>query len=174
MARKRGVPSVAIPRAKWSVMWLAKDKKGVPVIRERKVDYDLAEAIRLHALLIKADRRGPTLRCTNVAFPPPVHVLEHEEETIEERRVKIKGKRRTVYVRIVTVVNKMHDLNLEGIWWCPYCMKFRKFREIPWEPRNQATKGTLLFCPMCDVSTRDFGVAKWNPLAWSLQNRKKR
>jgi hypothetical protein len=143
-------------------MWKANGK-----IFEKKTDTDLAEAVRLHALLSKADKKGVTLRCCNVGHPPPASVLEYEEEYVEEVVVKVKGRKRKVLVRRTKTVDKMNELNHEGIWWCPYCMKFRRFAATVWEQRQ------LMQCPMCDITTRDWHVRRWNPFAMELQYRKK-
>ena len=133
-----------IPHARWSVMWVSKGE-----IYEREYEVDLSEAVRVYVLLIRAGKKGATLRCQNVGFPPPK---------------KFRG--------------RMEALNRRGIWWCPYCMKMRKFEnragfeiEDVWVSYGDRVK--VPCCPMCDISSRDGNVMRYNPMAANLANRRK-
>jgi hypothetical protein len=135
-------------------MWVRKGQ-----IYERKFYHELGEALKTLELLKKAGRTGATLRCCNVGHPPPEHLLRDPVVDV----VKKGGKRfkRTRYV------NRMRELNARGIWWCPYCMKLRRFERRVDEGRYQ------MYCPMCDISTRDRHVWRWNPQAQILEFRKR-
>lgn len=152
--------------ANWSVMWVAKGR-----IIEKKCGTDLQEALRIYGLATKGEKRALTLRCCNIGHSPPKKITRHPEhyvETVKVRRGKHKGER--VKVKRVRYVNLMERYNNEGIFWCPYCMKLRRFNTvtklkidgIEWTPSR---KEVLLQCPMCQITTKDFHVRQHNPKA---------
>lgn len=137
-------------RSRWSVYYLRKGKW-----KRRRFKEDFTLALKFYTEMVGT--KGLTLHCDNVAFPPPDRLTKAEKDVFEI--VKRKGKR---YKKRKTVIyNKMEEYNLEGIWWCGYCIKLRRFKEIDTE------RGTEMCCPVCWVSnylTRDH-----NPLAYKLE-----
>lgn len=114
-------------------------------IHEKKVGTDFTEALRLYGMLIRGGRKAPTLRCTNVGFAPPP----------KTRKL-------------------MRAYNLKGAWWCPYCIKLRKFTKIKGYRLDGVWVDDVHFsCPMCKISHRDSHVHRHNPLAQTLAYRKR-
>lgn len=155
-------PTSAIPDARWSVAWITKGDRY-----ERDCGGDLAEALRLYALLIKAGKTGATLRCMNVAFPPPVKYADREAVYKRRRRKLVKVGERTIMPP--RYMDRMDILNRKGAWWCPYCIKLRKFEKRGgFEYEGIWVEKPAYYCPMCDVSSRDNGVIRFNPVAVRL------
>ena len=175
MARKVGKTVQSLKLAKWSVLWVVEKKtkggKRKKKIMEYDAGYDLADALRVKSLLEAADRRAVTLRCKNTGFPPPEVLLPHEEYEIVTKRRNGKNKK----YRKKTWVDPMMDYNLMGIYWCPYCMKLRKFvqRSGFWYEDKYWVDRKGLYCPMCDIFHQDPHVMKWNPQARVVEFRKK-
>ena len=146
--------------ARWEVRWLG--KKGL--VRKR-FDDDFGAALKFYCLLREGGKKVVTLRSCNVGFPPPKRITEHEVQTWEvvTRRGK-KYKR-----RVTTTVDLMEEYNLRGIWWCPYCIKLRKFKQIKDEFGRPLT-----LCPVCDISNWDWYVKRYNPQAKIIEYRKRR
>ena len=135
--------------AKWSVFW--RNKKG-KFVRKRFYE-DLQGALRF--MRDNPDRPVLTLHSDNLGFPPPRRITHFEEHgwTV----VKRKGKR--YKKRVVTIVNRMHDYNQKGIWWCPYCIQLRRFEFAETE------RGPEMFCPVCGCGNYLFEVRRYNPHA---------
>jgi hypothetical protein len=144
--------------AHWEVRWIGTKKK---VIVHKVFDEDFGGALALYTKLKKAQRAGVTLRCMNVGFAPPDRITHHEVERWEV--VQRRGKR---YKRkVVDIVDMMRDYNARGIWWCPYCIQLRLFRD-------RSTPGQLLFeCPVCEISNYNWHVKRWNPMAKTVEYR---
>ena len=134
---------------KWSVMWLGKNG----YIVEKDFGIDLTGAIEAYMTLKVAKKKWVTLRSKNVGFPPPPRIAERED--ITWKIVRRKGKR--YRMKVVEIVNAMHEHNIQGDWWCPYCRELRKF--------VRAEDEVNLMCPVCEVTTRDFHVRNYNPNA---------
>lgn len=149
---------LASDRARWEVIISGKAK----TVR-KKFGADLAGAVALYGKAVgKFGTKRVTLRCCNIAIPPPPELQPHE------KLVRVKGKKKpmAVLVRPLNALNKS-----KGIWWCPYCMKLRRFVErrglrkedgSGWEYEN-AYK--FHRCPVCHISHKDGGVRRWNPIA---------
>ena len=138
----------------WSVLWYSPKKDK---IIEKLCGNDFAEALRVYNLARDGGKQRVTLRSCNVGFPPPESFREIRLIPVEDARGKQKWVRRLV---------KMVAANKKGIFWCPYCITFRKFeivqiRQTEWGPEEDES----LICPMCGISHRDFHVRKWNPTA---------
>jgi len=136
-------------RARWELIWVGKDKK----IKRKAFESDLAGAL---ALYIKAHGklRAVTLRCCNMGFPPP--------EDLQPRKVMVKeGK-----LRVEKLYVPMKKKNREGVFWCPYCMKLRKFvrKESLKSPSGMVLDESRFCCPLCGVGHRDHNIRKYNPL----------
>jgi hypothetical protein len=95
---------------------------------EKKFDTDFKSALAAYVTLKEANKRYVTLRSLNAGFSPPDRIAR-----------------------------RMRQYNDKGIYWCPYCIQLREFREIPIEG--------IVECPVCEVTSRDFHVRKHNPKA---------
>lgn len=153
-------------RARWEVLWIRKGK-----VQRKDCGNNLIEAIEILERVKAAGRKGATLRCKNMGFPPPAKYLPYEEKQKVplERPVIVKrgGKRyrKTHEVKLVSV-NPMEQKNRVGIWWCPYCMKLRRFvKQKSMKVDNVTVMDTAMACPMCKVTHRDHNVRKYNPMA---------
>jgi hypothetical protein len=131
--------------SRWEVMWSIR-KGGENRIICKEFDHDFPSALELYVKINLAGKKMCTLRCCNVGYAPPERYHE-----------------------------SMMAYNKEGIWWCPYCMKMRRFEKRAW----YEIEGKLIaddpkyYCPMCDISHSDGMVRKYNPLAQAIMNRKK-
>lgn len=135
-------------RANWEVLWVKNGK-----IQRKDCAHDLVEALRIYEMVKNAGRKNVTLRCKNFGFAPPTKLQPHEVVVKKKRYLKVPLKK----------------LNAEGIWWCPYCMKLRRFKRS----NNFGIAGVVVrevrhVCPMCGISHRDHHVRKWNPVAQRL------
>lgn len=111
-------------RSKWEVFWVAR-KEGRSVIVAKDFDNDLTGAMALYMKAKSAEKPFATLRCKNVAFPPPKKYQKYIE--IERKKVRRKGK---IYIKKIQMeVDPMVIANHRGAVWCPYCREFRKFRK---------------------------------------------
>lgn len=140
-------------RSRWSVYYYRKGKW-----RRKRFKEDFTAALKFYTENVETT--GLTLHCDNVAFPPPDRIRFHERESWEI--VTRKGKK--YKKRKVTVVNLMEDYNRKGIWWCGYCIKLRRFKEI------QTDRGTEMCCPVCWVS--NYMVRDHNPFATVIEYHK--
>lgn len=155
----------AAERSKWSVLWV-KDKRIVV----KECGNDLAEAIRLYTL-VKGKRPGATLRCNNFGFPPPDKYLPYPKKMkrrLDPPNIVKRGRKRyrQTHEVVTVMVDPMREKNKQGIYWCPYCREFRRFKI-----RQNFVVGSIkvqdraFVCPMCKVTHRDFNVRKYNPVA---------
>lgn len=166
-------------RAKWEVLWIRKGK-----IQRKDCGNDLMEAIQIHQRVLAAGRKGVTLRCKNMGFPPPPKYLPYEEKQKVplEKPVIIKrgGKRYRKTHEVKTVsIDPMYAKNREGIWWCPYCQKLRRFvKQTSMTVDKVKFQDTAMVCPMCKITHRDHNVRKYNPMAlqvyYELENAPRR
>jgi|SRR5215469_2557387 len=140
--------SILMP-ARWSVVWRSNGRWI-----EKEVDDDFGEAQRLFTLLVK-NGREPQIRSLNVAFPPPKRITEHKKYSIK----MVNGKKR----KTLRIVNRMEAFNRKGWWWCPYCVRLRKFK------RDSDKTKVLFLCPMCGVSSRAGAVKRYNPYALVIE-----
>jgi hypothetical protein len=140
--------SVTMP-ARWAVVWVSKGRRIV-----KETDDDFGEAIRLFTLLVKNGRR-PEIRCVNVGFQPPKRITQYKRYKTIVVEVNGKMKKR----RTLSVVNLMQDYNQKGVWWCPYCIKLRRFKMQTVGLRD------LYVCPVCGITSRDGYVVRFNPYA---------
>lgn len=143
-------------RTRWEVIWMHNGQ-----VKRKKFGADLAGAVVLYTKAVQAGKRGATLRCANVGWPPPAELQPHE------RVVRLKGKKKPTKVR----VTPMRKLNRErGLWWCPYCMKLRKFVHRTNTKVGGVTLRTNAWgCQVCGVTTKDSHVQRWNPLALEVE-----
>lgn len=182
-------------RARWEVIW-----RGTKRLVHKDFESDLASALELRDKLIAGGRTLVTLRCMNMGFAPPDKWADHDEEPFEilERvvRVKVGGRVRNKVKRYKkplppelilprTYRVRMHGANVKGAWWCPYCIKMRRFVKRGGTP-NTEILGTYdgspvawkmperdephMACPVCNVSHRDANVMHYNPLALRYVN----
>lgn len=156
------------PPAYWSVRWLWKGK-----IYRKRFHEQLGDAVDFHLKLQMKGRKTATLTCDNKGFPPPDKYLNHEYYVIEKRDVKLRGKYRKVKVRVKKTKNVMGDLNHKGWLWCPYCMKMRRFQKVSSEKALYIGEHHLE-CPLCDATTINWWVKRFNPIAQTIQYRGER
>jgi hypothetical protein len=157
-------------RARWQVLWVARRKSGKLAIVENDFEHDLKAAIELYIKAKRAGKPFATLRCCNVAFPPPAKYMPYSEtkkETLRDSRgnpVRRNGKK---VKKVVTYdVKPMVTMNLKGITWCPYCMEFRRFQkyeQFRWE--GIVVPKERICCPICGISTEAGAVRLYNPEA---------
>jgi hypothetical protein len=144
-------------RARWAVAWVRRGK-----VLRKNFGPDFSDALALYEKLLRAERKGVTLICANMEFPPPLRLQPHEEMKVKVKTVR--GKRRRVKTPVYVI--PMRHLNAKGIWWCPLCIKLRRFEKTPgsyvegiWMP-EEAWR-----CPICRIPHTYHGVRRWNPLA---------
>lgn len=150
-------------RANWEVIWLNPKTKKL-----KRVDFghDLASATETYIKVKSAGRKIATLRCKNFGFPPPEKLQPYVHTFKKPKRIPGHSKP----VRSVRVT-PLRKLNAEGVYWCPYCMQLRKFKEFAGfraEGKYQVNENNF-GCPVCRISCKDHHVRKWNPLAISIQ-----
>jgi hypothetical protein len=165
--------------ARWEVIWWNKKKKRFTVM---EFGNDLASAEDLYARVLGAEKPFATLRCTNVGFPPPEKYRPFIRKERQERGTKIvkrRGKRvRVKIIKTVEVeVTPMAEVNLKGVWWCPYCRKMRKFRRQDGMTYSDSSgdyylDGVVWCCPVCSITHTNHHVRKWNPAAQKMPFRK--
>lgn len=156
-------------RANWEVIWVRDGK-----IQRKDCGHDLVEALRIRDLAKDAGRKNVTLRCKNFGFAPSAnlqpHVVKVKVPLNPPKIVYRKGKRyrKTHEVKEMLKV-PLKKLNAEGIWWCPYCMKLRRFKKTnSFEYDGIRVQETRHVCPLCGISHRDINVRRWNPVASRL------
>lgn len=146
-------------RARWQVLWQAKGKT-----QRKEFGTDFAGARDLYVKLIQGERKAVTLRCANVAFPPPDKYADQEDYIIVASNGRRYRGKRVVEPRVYREL--MGGLNARGIWYCPYCMAMRRFVKRNYfmfegirvdEPSMQ--------CPMCRATHRDNAVSRYNPIS---------
>jgi hypothetical protein len=69
--------------------------------------------------------------------------------------------------KVITVVNFMDEYNQKGIWWCPYCIKLRRFEF------TETERGPEMFCPVCGCGNYLFEVRRHNPHAAIIEMHKR-
>jgi hypothetical protein len=145
--------------ARWEVRWV-KDKR----IARKGFGTDFGAALERYETLKRRGMKLVVLRCTNVGFPPPSRLTAHEIESW--KIVRRNGKR--YKKKVVTVVNLLEELNAEGKFWCPYCIKVLPFR------LTRFGKRVAMVCPVCDVDTGNFWTKYHNPKAKELEMKRVR
>lgn len=167
-------------RVRWEVLWVNPTTKK---IERKQFGHDHSGAVKLYARVVAAGRRGVTLRSMNMGFPPPDQYADREEVIVSVGGKRKRGKR---MIEPRVYIERMGELNLRGIWWCPYCCELRKFvfkkgrkanesrgkyhnQTVTW--RMPANTETHLACPMCGVDQGDSHVKRYNPAAATLEYR---
>lgn len=145
----------AAARARWQVVWI--NPKNNKVVRKDFGD-DFHEAMKVYTRAVELGARATTLRCKNMSFPPPEKWRPRMEPVLNAR-----GKPTGEQIKH----EPLEGLNRQGTYWCPYCIKFRKFRH---RDGYYTTEGVwmaepALVCPMCHIEHTAFYVKFWNPLA---------
>lgn len=174
-------------RARWEVMWVVR-RNGKTRIVCHEFENDFSGATELYLRVKATSRKMVTLRCCNTGFPPPERLRPHwkeEKKVVGHKTVKRDGKpKRIKIVRKEQIeIIPLQELNLKGIWWCPYCRELRRF--ALWD--GVSTDGSFFklietkrpmfiwdpgyHCPMCGISHRDSHVRRWNPQAQVMEYR---
>lgn len=159
--------------ARWEVIWWSKKGKRFIV---KVFGNDLAQAEDLYAKVLMARKPFATLRCCNVGFPPPEQYRPYVKKMVKKERVKRSGKYRIKKTIVEVDVTPMEEVNLKGVWWCPYCRKMRKFRKESGVTYRDATgdyflEGGVYQCPVCEITHMNHHVRKWNPHAQKMPYR---
>jgi hypothetical protein len=161
-------------RTRWEVLWVVKK----PKLRIVCVQYenDMVAAMETYMKAKKAGKPFATLRSCNVGFPPPEKYRPYFKTMVRRERVRTKRGMKTKKVPVDVQVTPMAELNLKGIWWCPYCREMRKFQH--WDGYESTIHIEALwvpdpgmYCPMCGINQRDHHIRKWNPQAQTLEFR---
>lgn len=144
-------------RVQWEVLWIAKG-----TTHSKEFEHDLASALELHNKLIAGGRAGVTLRSMNMQFPPPDKYADKEDVAIGKRRGIIVYEKQLIVPRVYTIL--MGGLNARGIWYCPYCIKMRRFKKTDcFVIDGVQVDEPAMSCPMCGASHRL--VRKYNPMS---------
>ncbi len=145
-------------RARWELVWVS--KKGR--IKRKDFGDDFSGALQGFAEGQREQLRFLTLRCKNVGFPPPPEL--RPRTIVFNPPKRINGD--LVYQ---ATVRPMAKRNRAGVWWCPYCIKLRKFtKKTGFMIDGIEVKDEALACPVCSITHRDGHVRKWNPQAVEL------
>lgn len=144
-------------RARWQVIWVSDGR-----IVRKDYEHDLAEAVRIYGLAIKAGKRMATLRCCNEAFAPPDKYADREVVVVVKKSGrKVKAKRITNPRKYQAT---MAQVNSKGLTWCPFCMSMRKFRlKKSHRVEGVTLSDRMLVCPLCGVSHNHGSVVRYNP-----------
>lgn len=142
----------AVEYARWEVIWRRKGRKF-----KVKFGRNYSDAEELYFRLLSKGIKTATLRCANVGFPPP--------ERFQPRYVWKKRRGRRVQV----LRNPMRKLNAAGVWWCPYCRRFRRVKEGKLKVgRSGKSRRPYWSCPECGVKHTNYYVYTYNPAALDL------
>ena len=158
--------------SQWEVLWVTV-KKGEKRIIAIDHGADFVSALEMYQKVTDAGKKLCTLRCKNIAFPPPERFVDMEPVYAKKRGKLVVVDE--VQSQPATFTRKMDAYNAQGIWWCPYCMKLRRFEKRGWSEVDGRVFETEAHycCPMCDISHNDWHVTKYNPLAQRIRNAKK-
>lgn len=131
----------------WEVIWIV-EGKTVSIDCEA----NLAEAVRIYTLAVRGNRRGVTLRCKNTGFAPPKKLQPYTYKKTKQSEP--------------VIVEPLSSYNTRGVWWCPYCLKLRRFvKRAGFYTDDVYVRKSGYHCAFCGISHRDHHVRKWNPLA---------
>lgn len=153
------------------MIWVKSDG----TLKQVRCGFDFSKALKIYTLAVKQQKRAATLRSDNVGFPPPLKFADTMLVPIgrSKRTRKIVHKR--VLIEPPQYQTKMRKLNIRGVFWCPYCIKPRKFtRRKGYYVDNVWCEDPRLCCPVCNISHRDGHVARFNPIAVELAFRQGR
>jgi len=153
--------------ARWEVIWWSKKGRRFIV---KEFGTDLYEATKLYVHVKSLSAPLATLRCCNVGFPPPEGKRPYMKKYLKKEKVRVNGRLRTKKKIVEIYTEPMREINLKGVWWCPYCREWRKFKLQDGAMFNEEyfVPGEGMYCPVCQVSHRDHHVRKWNPQAQLL------
>jgi hypothetical protein len=152
--------------ARWEVIWWSKKGKQF-VVKEFDTDFKGALDLYMKVKLLSAPLA--TLRCCNVGFPPPEKYRPYNKKYLKKEKIRIKGRLRTKKRIVEVYTQPMVELNLKGVWWCPYCRELRKFKLQDGAMfEDYFVNGEGMYCPVCQIAHTDHHVRKWNPQAQLL------
>lgn len=169
-------------RVRWQILWVSKGR-----VHRKDFDHDLSAAVELYTKLLIGERKGVTLRSCNMGFPPPDKYADWETdrfEIITRGRKRYKRPLPDLLIEPREYRHRMHAINVKGWWWCPYCMKLRRFERreghigkvVPGFHEGKAVEWVMrawsdphMACPMCGASHNDWNVAHYNPIAARYQ-----
>lgn len=142
--------------ALWEVLYVYKGR-----LKTKEFGDDLADALAAYSKLsspkgAEAGASHVTLRCRNLGFDPPMELRPYWQE-VTNRKGKVIDEE---------LIVPMAELNLSGRWWCPYCMRLRKFKKKnSYKVNNITIKEAHMACPACGISHKDWHVRRHNPIA---------
>lgn len=143
-------------------MWIANGR-----VVEKKFQDDFAEALKAYTTLTRVGKAGLTMRCCNVGIDPPKRLRPHH---VQVKR-KVRGR---ISYDLVSVI-PMKKLNSQGVWWCPYCAKLRRFaKRKGFKFQGAFVPQDGMYCPICGISHFDGHVRKHNPHAQLMEFRQQR
>jgi rubrerythrin len=81
-------------------------------------------------------------------------------EDYMERMQKLFEHRTDIVIELISLTKAFppdeNQKKRKGLWWCPYCGKYRKFKHN--------SNLNLKICPICGIGERDFYVRSYNNL----------
>jgi hypothetical protein len=160
--------------ARWEVIWWSKKGKKFIV---KEFENDLVSAEQLYSRITALGAPFATLRCCNVGFAPPTQYRPYIKRMVKKEKVRRNGRLRTKKTIVEIEVTPMVEMNLKGIWWCPYCRKMRKFRKQDGMTYSDSSgdyylDGAVYVDPVCGITHTNHHVRKWNPTAQKMPFRK--
>lgn len=142
----------------WEVFWVAvKGRKKVIIAKD--FGNDITAAVDLYMKAKAAKKPFATLRCKNVAFPPPAKY--QPRVVIERKKVRKNGK---IFIRRTEIlVTPMTIVNHRGVVWCPYCREFRRFMlQDGFRHEGIYVPKAGYYC-LCGITSENGMVRKHNP-----------
>jgi len=157
--------------ALWQVVW----EKG-DYVHSKDFGLYFSDALTFYDK-IKGKRKGVTLRCKNISFEPPLkyadHVPLYKMKRVRGLKKKVQVGWKVKYPLTYTV--RMMLVNRRGLWWCPYCIKFRRFELHKWSEIEGIRMDQPAYrCPTCEISNYDGSVKRFNPIAAVLEMKLRR
>lgn len=146
--------------------------KGRVITKECGADF--AEAVRIYTLAVQANKQNATLGCANMSFAPSDKYADHRpaykmsERTGKRFISKKTGQPVLLGKELIlprTYQDTMGALNRQGVWWCPFCVKLRRFERYDgFMSEGIEVNEPAMMCPVCNVSHNHGQVQRYNPI----------
>jgi hypothetical protein len=151
-------------KSRWRVAWVAKGR-----VVSKDFGTDFAGATELFAKARATGRKSATIISVNFGFDPPDELKPRHVKLVRKTVIKRRGKRKIIREPVEGWIRPLKKYNSQGIWWCPYCAKLRKFVfKSYFVIEGQRVPEPALYCPMCGISHRNWAVRHWNVAAERL------